>query len=456
MKICINGNVRRWVKGVLPFYLFTFLLLLAACGDDETGIPTDKVSLGEVTIQLTGISDNLEGMDVQLRNIGNSTTFSSKTDSRGVATFRVTPGIYEASVSASRNDNGQAFIYNGTSGQLTVFSNRLTAVTIPMRQGVISQLIIKELYCGGCVKDDGVTKFQYDKCVILYNNSPVTATLSNVCFGMGAPANAQATNNNYGAGGKLKYEDEGFIPVWNGIFYFPEDLTIEPYRQVVVNIHGAINNTLTISQSVNYANSDYYCMFDPESGYNNASYYPTPSELIPPSHYLKAVEVALGNAWPLSNSSPALVMFQTHGMTPAEFAADVSNYWYDGGGSNQTKRCLKVPNAWIVDAIEVYSSAYANTCTKRLTADIDAGFVWMTNALGHSLYRNVDKEATEALPENDGKICYYLLPEVEGTTDPCGIDAEASIANGAHIVYQDTNNSTNDFHERQKCSLREN
>jgi len=78
----------------------------------------------------------------------------------------------------------------------------------------------------------------------------------------------------------------------------------------------------------------------------------------------------------------------------------------------------------------------------------------MTNALGHSLYRNVDKAATEALPENDGKICYYLLPEVDGTIDPSGIDAEASIAKGAHIIYQDTNNSTNDFYERQKCALR--
>jgi hypothetical protein len=26
---------------------------------------------------------------------------------------------------------------------------------------------------------------------------------------------------------------------------------------------------------------------------------------------------------------------------------------------------------------------------------------------------------------------------------------------GAHIVYQDTNNSTADFHERQKCSLKD-
>ncbi len=31
-----------------------------------------------------------------------------------------------------------------------------------------------------------------------------------------------------------------------------------------------------------------------------------------------------------------------------------------------------------------------------------------------------------------------------GSTDPSGIDAEASIANGAVIIYKDTNNSGND------------
>lgn len=41
------------------------------------------------------------------------------------------------------------------------------------------------------------------------------------------------------------------------------------------------------------------------------------------------------------------------------------------------------------------------------------------------------------------------------STDPSGIDAEASIRNGAHIVYSDTNNSSNDFHQRAKASLKQ-
>ena len=76
---------------------------------------------------------------------------------------------------------------------------------------------------------------------------------------------------------------------------------------------------------------------------------------------------------------------------------------------------------------------------------------------GYSLYRNVDKEATEALPENAGKLVYnYALgtQDVDGSTDPSGIDAEASIAAGAHIIYLQTNDSSKDFHQRKLASLK--
>ena len=414
-----------------------------------------SITMGGVAITLTGIDDDLSGLDVQLRNISTGSVFVEATNQQGTATFRVAPGLYEASTSQTRYTTGNKYYsYNGTSGQITVMKDQQVTASIAMKRAVISRLVIKELYCGGCMADDGITPFFYDKCVILYNNSAEPASYDNLCFGMAAPANAQATNNNYTADGKLNYEGEGFTPLWNGIWYFPATLTIEPYSQIVVNIHGAIDNTQTYSQSVNFANADYYCMFDPESGYNNQRYCPTPSEVIPTSHYLKAAVYGQGNAWPLSNSSPAIVLFQTKGVAPADFAANTANYWYDGGGSNAIKRCVKVPNDWIIDAIEVFSSDYATSCVKRLTADIDAGYVWMTNKKGYAVYRNVDRQATEALLGNEGRLVYNYSLGVDNSTDPSGIDAEASRNNGAHIIYKNSNNSTNDFHERQQCSLR--
>ncbi len=427
--------------------------LFTACTEQQTPSST-SITMSEVAVALTGIDDNLAGFDIQLRNINTGSVFVQTTDQQGIATFSVTPGIYVASTTQTRSAEGnEYFSFNGNSGQIAVQTGQ-TKAFIAMKRATISRLVIKELYCGGCMSDDGTSTFNYDKCVILYNNSAETASYDNLCFGMGAPANAQATNNNYDAEGKLTYEEEGFIPVWNGIWYFPSTLTIAPYSQVVVNIHGAIDNTQTFTNSVNYANPDYYCMFDPESGYNNQRYCPTPSEVIPTSHYLKAQVFGQGNAWPLSNSSPAIVLFQTKDIAPADFAANTANYWYDGGGSSSIKRCVKVPNEWIIDAIEVFSSDYATQCVKRLTADIDAGYVWMTNKKGHSLYRNVDQQATEDLLENAGLLVYDYTLGVDESTDPSGIDAEASIKNGAHIVYQNSNNATNDFHERQLCSLR--
>lgn len=325
------------------------------------------------------------------------------------------------------------------------------------------QVIIKELYNGGVMLDDGSKNFHFDKCIILYNNCPEQAVVTQLAIGTAAPYNAEANaiDNLYNKG-KLVYEADGFIPAENGIWYFPTTLTIEPFTQVVVNIHGAIDNTQTVSNSVNYAHPDYYCMYDPEySGgsdsettlhYNNTSYYPAPAEAIPTSHYLKAVKYGMANAWPLSVTSPAVFIFQPQDEELVGYAENADNLWYmPGYPQNFTWACLKVHNDWILDGLEVFNANKMDVSKKRLTADIDGGYVKLTNQLGHSLYRNVDKELTEARPENKGRLVYdYALGD-----DTSGIDAEASMKNGAHIVFQDTNNSSADFHERQRCSLRD-
>ena len=324
----------------------------------------------------------------------------------------------------------------------------------------VDQIIIKEVYNGGCPKDEGTEFFQNDKCIILYNNCPQQAVVNNLCIGFTTPYNSEADNKNYDANGLLVYEAEGFIPAQNGIWYFPQSLVIEPWSQVVVNVHGAIDNTQTYSQSVNYANADYYCMYDPESGYSNISYYPTPSSLIPTSHYLRAVKFGQANAWPLSASSPALFIFQPQQVSPVDFATNPDNLWYSPTvAQTPVYACVKVPVEWIIDGVEVFNAAKKEDNKKRLTADIDAGYVYLTNKLGHSIYRNIDKEMTEALPENAGKLVYIntslTSTRAMDAGDPNGIDAEASIKNGAHIVYLDTNYSTDDFHERNTCSLRD-
>lgn len=432
---------------LIHYIICSLITLMAACTtEDFSPTPTHQLS---IALDFPAETDGQkEGIRVELKSIGTEGLFVDSTDQQGVAHFMVPAGIYEATASTTQKQGHNALmILNGTSGQIVMKSYDLTA-DILLHGSSISQVVIKEVYNGGVKKDDG-NSFHYDKCFILYNNSESSVTFANLCVGIAAPYNSQANNYWYGTDGKLIYEHADYIPGIDGIWYFPDALTIAPYSQVVVNVHGAIDNTITYPQSVNYAHSDYYCMYHPEAGYTNNSYYPTPADVIPASHYLRAVKIGISNAWALSTTSPALFLFQTEGLSPLSYASDTNYFMYTpGAAQTDINKVIKVPTDWVLDGVEIFSAAHIASNLKRLTPTVDAGYVMLTNQHGHSLYRNVDQAATEALAENEGKLVYGY------TADPSGIDAEASLKNGAHIIYMDTNNSSNDFHQREQCSLR--
>ena len=111
----------------------------------------------------------------------------------------------------------------------------------------------------------------------------------------------------------------------------------------------------------------------------------------------------------------------TAGMTAVEFGTDAGNVWYDEGRALPAFTCRKVPASCVLDGVEVFSSAWEENY-KRLPSGIDVGHVVFTPRLGHSLVRRVDEAATQE---------------------------------HGHTVYQDTNNSSNDFVERDHASLRD-
>ncbi len=316
------------------------------------------------------------------------------------------------------------------------------------------QLIIKEINVGG-VKDANNKNYLWSKGVIIYNNSNSPAVVKNLAIGTIPPANAHATNNNYGEDGKLVYEDAGWVPMIYAIWYLPEQITIQPFSDAVVAINGAIDHTATVPNAINFANSEYYCMYDPESGFNNANAYPAPYEGIPTTHYWKAAKFGLGNAWAISILCPNLVLFQfPEDVDPATYCASADNQWYDGGKETAANLCVKIPTDWVLDGVELYQSTKVSMSVKRVPSSIDAGYGLYNNYQGYSAYRNIDEEATVKYSDNINKLVYNYDQGVLDTTDPSGIDAVASIKNGAKIYYQDTNNSTDDFHVRATWSLK--
>ncbi len=441
------GRGSDFMKKYLSLLCASLMALsFTACDED------DETPTYELTVQLNfpeGFAAD-ESANVTLSNV-QGTTWKQESDATGAVTFNVPAGIY----SASATDRNNGHIFNGTLAEITV-TNAAVSATVEMQASNSSQIIIKELYIGGCMDNDGAKAYQRDPYVILYNNSGEVASAENLCLGMCLPFNAHASNKNV-TDGVLSYENEGFIPAGYGIWYFPSTVTIEPYSEIVVALNGAIDHTVTYSNSVNLADASYFACYDPDD-WNNTSYYPTPSEVIPTSHYLLAEKWGLGNAWPMSAIDPAFFIFTTEGITPSEFAA-AQDWWYNGNTVSDINACLKVKTEWVLDAIEVFTTT-ADGNQKRLTASTDAGRVYFTNKHGYSMFRNVDLEATKAIEGNESLLVTGMTSCDDEAADvvKCdknGIDAVASAKNGAKIIYQDSNNSSNDFFERYQASLKE-
>ena len=431
------------------YFLFCLMTVLtfSSCSDDDEEYKVYPVQIQLVYPETAGIIPSAD-VTVALKNTASGTEFTAVTNEAGLAKFEVPEGLYEASATDKRVVSAKVLLFNGLSSNVAV-SAQSSTYNLNLEVSMGGSIVIKELYVGGCPKDDGSGRFAMDQYVILYNNSSETLDISDFVFAMVNPFNAVGSNRDY-IDGKLFYAADKVIPAGVSVWYFNSGVKLESGKELVVSITGAINHTATYSQSVDLSKSEYYCFYDTED-FNHAKYYPSPSENIDPKHYLKTYKYGLGTAWPLSQISPAFFIFRPEGTSLEAFVNDPATTNYYGGNANMGRKM--VPEAWIVDGIEVFKEG-AKDNLKRLTPSIDAGYVNMTNGLGYTLYRNVDKEATEALEANKGKLVYSYALGVGESTDPSGIDAEASMKQGARIIYKDTNNSTNDFHQRSKASLR--
>ncbi len=395
------------------------------------------------------------GVDDKMKGTTSGSSYDVETDTAGEATFKVPVGVYDVSATDTRSQGGTSFSYNGLQSSVAITNSWSPGgvISLPLQVSHSGQVVIKEVFVGGTPKDDGSGAFAFDKYIVLYNNSSTVANLDSICVAMISPYNAQASNGYYDASGNLTYASQGWIPAVQGYWYFQQAVSLDPGKQVVIALNNAVNNTVTYNKSINFDNPAYYCTYD-ITKFANTSYYVTPAASIPTSHYLKAQAYGLGNAWSISVTSPGVFLFTPgDGYTPQTFAADASRT-----NTLSAYTSKEVPVTWVIDGVETF--LLNNTANvKRFPATVDAGYVYHTNNLGYSIYRNVDKTATEAISDNTGKLVHgYSLgtTDVGGTTDPSGIDAEASIKNGARIVYMDTNNSTNDFHLRKQATLRTN
>ena len=396
-------------------YILSIVLAAVSCADIRHGNPYEE-GLYVLTVTPQWPEDGLErsGAEVRVEDMNTGSRYVSATGSDGTATFTLPNGLYRVTLSGRDGSN----VFNASADKVVVSgSDHTLALTLSISKA--GSIVFKELYCGGCKKLPQEGDYQSDQYFILHNNDYQVQYLDGICFGTLSPYNSTSANPWLSEDGQLPE----FIPLIQAVWQFPgdgDDFPLQPGEDAVICLRGAIDHAAQYPLSVNLNKPDYFVCYNP-TYFNNTTYHPAPGNLISQDRYIDVViKTGKANAYTVSLSSPAVVIFRAEGMTIQDHVLIPDNVTPVPGST--VDNVVKIPYEWVLDAMEVFDGRSANN-TKRLAASVDAGYVTLSDTyLGHTLMRRVDEEAT---------------------------------AQAGYEILADTNNSLNDFYETEKQSLHE-
>lgn len=386
------------------------LLLLSACM--EMGAPYGN-TLNILTVQAVYPEGYpvRAGATVSIESTTGGSAYRLETDAAGKASTRLPNGIYRVAI----HDRDGKDVFNGTAERVVV-NDADVSRSIDLAYSKAASLVIKELYCGGCSKEPEEGTYQADQYLILHNNDELPVYLDGLCLGTLSPYNSNAANPWDGENGL-----PDFVPIIQALWQVGGDGTafpLAPGADAVICLRGAIDHAAQYPHSVNLNRPGYFVCYNPVY-FPNPAYHPVPGDQIAEDHYLNVVvKTGQANAYTVSLNSPAFVIFRAEETTIQDFVAQPDNLVQVPGSA--IDRVVAVPNAWVIDGIEVFNGGSSDN-HKRLVPAIDAGYVTLSETFkGRSLMRKVDEAASEA----------------------AGFE-----------ILQDTNNSTEDFYERETQSL---
>ena len=396
-------------------YILSIVLAAVSCADIRHVNPYEE-GLHVLTVCPDWSGNDLErsGAEVRVEDMNTGSRYVSKTDNEGLATFTLPNGLYRVTLSGRSGSD----VFNASADKIAVSGSNFT-LKLKLSISKAGSIVIKELYCGGCKKLPQEGDYQADQYFILHNNDYQVQYLDSLCFGTLSPYNSTGSNPWISEDGQLP----DFIPIIQAVWQFPgdgDDFPLQPGEDAVVCLRGAIDHAAQYPLSVNLNKPGYFVCYN-STYFNNTAYHPAPGNLIAQDRYLDVViKTGKANAYTMSLSSPAMVIFRAKGMSIQDFVLVPENVTPVPGSA--VDNVVKVPYEWVLDALEVFDGSSSSN-QKRLDASVDAGYVLQSETfLGHSLMRHVDEEAS---------------------------------ANAGYEILADTNNSLNDFYETEKQSLHE-
>ncbi|MDR2358244.1 MAG: DUF4876 domain-containing protein [Prevotellaceae bacterium] len=380
------------------FIIFACAAFLAACDK------TDSVKEITVSLQITtpaGVTTVPESYHVEFINYNDNSKVEKTAGADGKVAASILPGIYTISVSAEVLAQGFSVIYSGSLVNENIVTDG-ASYTIEVAVAKSGTLVFKEIYYAGCKTLSGTSYFR-DQFFEIYNNSESVVYADGLCIGSLytnlASAN-QPTWDKENAADYVFYQWLWQLP-GNGTTY-----PVQPGESIIISQYATNHQAADLNPNspVNLLSSEF------EAYIANSTQHTDMSAINMELKY-RASSYQAQQFWLSTVFGPALAIF---------FPADDTDLTELTTQVGSTAQGVAIPISLILDAVETVDNE-TKVQLKRIPVVLDAGATFVGATY-------VSKSVARKIKETkDGRN-----------------------------VYQDTNNSTNDFEVKDTPEIRRN
>ena len=395
------------MKKILLFIAIAFAAI--SCEQFDQVKDTDMVENISMGIEITlKKDDNVpapENYKVKLNNYAENIEIIKTVAAGDVVTIGdILPGIYTVSVSGESEANGFTYVFNGSLSNINVLKDK-EVMPLEMQAAKSGNIIFKEIYYSGS-KIGGKTSYFKDQYYELYNNSSSVQYVDGLCLGNIYPTLASSIVYVWD---RPNYEDYVYLQtIWKvpGTPGVDKNYPLNPGESIIIaqmadnhqrpELNPDCPVNLRSAEFETYLNTTSFLQNNPAIDMEMAYWY---------------TKTTSTKQWMVSPNGGAFVIFYPEGeIDPNTYVIDPKYASY---------KAKDIPISSIVDAVELMQNESKIT-QKRMPAVLDAGATWVgAMYIAKSVSRKI-KEVTE-----DGRV-----------------------------IYQDTNNSLEDFQVNDTPVLR--
>jgi hypothetical protein len=347
----------------------------------------------------------IKNRDILIRELQTGREYTKKTDTTGVVTFNVRGGNYSIIISFEEkheiNINGytteKTLLFNGAINSAAVLNNE-SQFSIQTEYSILNEgFVIKELYTSGCRIPEG-RLYSAAKFVEIYNNSNHILFSDGLCFGVVYHKRTYTPNIWVDSEGKMLPR----IPIWSYVAIVPgtgKEHPIQPGESFIIAL-SAINHKDDPNGTPNSIDLS-GATWEMQTG--ESRYVDNP--LVPNILMYKISKALYSKTIAISPRGQISIIFKLPTNNLNSIFLDPNNYMIEPGGS---ENCFMVPFGWVIDGVE--NVELHNSVFKSLPNRIDIGYI-----------------------------------QHRGSGERVSIKRKVKEVINGRTIYQDTNNSTNDF-----------